>query len=167
MINIILKAKKINNQNFKKFGEVINFNNNKYKYINNGFAKKFDDLAKIKILKNSGKIKFSIFKSKPRKFPLKIEMLERHPMATQLFFPISKYGFIVVVCANRGKPIINKIESFIIPPNTGINYKIGIWHYPLITKYKSNFIVIDLKSLKKNIEIFKFNKQNIILNDAK
>ena len=94
-------------------------------------------------------------------------MLELHPMATQLFFPISKYGFIVVVCANRDKPIINKIESFIIPPNTGINYKIGIWHYPLITKYKSNFIVIDLKSLKKNIEIFKFNKLNIILNDAK
>ena len=82
------------------------------KYINNGFAKKFDDLAKIKILKNSGKVKFSIFKSKPRKFPLKIEMLERHPLATQLFFPISKYGFIVVVCANKDKPSINMIKSF-------------------------------------------------------
>ena len=142
MIDIILKAKKINSQNFKKFGEVINFNKNKYKYINNGFAKKFDNLAKIRILKNSGKVKFSIFKSKPRKFPLKIEMLERHPLSTQLFFPISKYGFIVVVCANKNKPSINKIKSFIIPPHIGINYKIGIWHYPLITKYKSNFIVI-------------------------
>tara|TARA_Y100000590_G_scaffold414194_1_gene510865 strand:+ start:2146 stop:2649 length:504 start_codon:yes stop_codon:yes gene_type:complete len=167
MIDIILKAKKINSQNFKKFGEVINFNKNKYKYINNGFAKKFDNLAKIRILKNSGKVKFSIFISKPRKFPLKIEMLERHPLSTQLFFPISKYGFIVVVCANKNKPSINEIKSFIIPPNIGINYKIGIWHYPLITKYKSNFIVIDSKSLKKNIEIFKFNKQNIILNDAR
>ena len=28
---------------------------------------------------------------------------------------------------------IDKIQSFIIPPKTGINYKPGIWHFPLIS----------------------------------
>ena len=163
----IIKPIKITRLNFAAYGDLISSNNINPMNINAGYAKRFDNLANINTSKNEGKTIISIFSALKRTFPMKIDMMEKHPLGSQAFIPMKETTFLSFVAPPGEKPAIDKIESFIIPPNTGINYKIGIWHYPLITKYKSNFIVIDLKSLKKNIEIFKFNKHNIILNDAK
>ena len=61
-------------------------------------------------------------------------------------------------------PDINKIQAFIIPPKTGINYKPGIWHFPLISTEDINFLVIDRKGKGENLIIHKFEKEKIILN---
>ena len=163
----IIKPIKINKSNFAAFGDVISTNDINPMDINAGYAKRFDNLADLNTSKDGGKTIVSIFSALKRTFPMQIDMMEKHPLGSQAFIPMKETTFLAFVAPPGEFPEINKIQSFIIPPNTGINYKIGIWHYPLITKYKSNFIVIDSKSLKKNIEIFKFNKQNIILNDAK
>ena len=163
----IIKPIEINRSNFAEYGDLISTNNVKPIDINAGYAKRFDNLANLNTLKNEGKTIVSIFSALKRTFPMTINMMEKHPLGSQAFIPMKETTFLSFVAPPGELPEINKIQSFIIPPNTGINYKIGIWHYPLITKYKSNFIVIDSKSLKKNIEIFKFNKQNIILNDAR
>ena len=60
-------------------------------------------------------------------------------------------------------PEINKIQSFIIPPKMGINYKPGIWHFPLISTEDTNFLVIDRKGSGENLTIFKFKKESILL----
>ena len=57
-----------------------------------------------------------------------------------------------------------KIQSFIIPPKTGINYKPGIWHFPLISTEDTNFLVIDRRGGGENLIIHKFEKENIIIN---
>ena len=46
-MNINLIYKKINKINFKKYGDIISINDKNYKEINNGFAYKFDNLAKM------------------------------------------------------------------------------------------------------------------------
>ena len=61
-------------------------------------------------------------------------------------------------------PQIEKIQSFIIPPKMGINYKPGIWHFPLISTEDTNFLVIDRKGKGENLIIHKFEKEKIILN---
>ena len=163
-MNISLKIKNINKNNFKKYGEIISIKDNKYTLINNNFYKKFQDLANIQTSKINGKTQFNIFKSKARSFPMKIDLLEKHPLGTQAFFPINNCNFIVVVAPIKQVPQIDKIEAFLVPKNTGINYKIGIWHYPLISIINSTFIVLDRKGPKKNLEIYKFKKNKIILN---
>ena len=55
------------------------------------------------------------------------------------------------------------IFSGLIPPKTGINYKPGIWHFPLISTEDTNFLVIDRKGKGENLIIHKFEKEKIIL----
>ena len=77
-MTISLNSKRINSFNFQKYGDLITVNNKDYTEINNGYAFKFDDLAEINVSENLGKANISIYKSKPRSFPMKIEMLEKH-----------------------------------------------------------------------------------------
>ena len=51
----------------------------------------------------------------------------------------------------------------IVPPKVGINYKPGIWHFPLISTEDTDFLVIDRKGNGKNLIIHNFNKEEIIL----
>ena len=159
----ILIPKKINKKNFLKYGELISTSSQKYKKINNGNAINYYDLINLDVLEKYGKPKLSLFKVKPRNFPLKIEMLERHPLGSQCFFPLGDCSFIVVVTIPNKIPNINDIKSFIIPPNTGINYKKGVWHYPIISVRKSSFIVIDRKGRNNNLDIYNFKKDQVIL----
>ena len=163
-MSINLITKKINKFDFDKYGEIISIKDKKYIEINNGYAFKFDNLANVEVSNKLGKANISIYKSMPRSFPMKIDMLEKHPLGTQAFFPFENNSYLIIVAPPSNIPLINEIESFIVPPQTGINYKIGVWHYPLISLKESSFLVIDRKGPEKNLDIFKFEDQNIVLN---
>ena len=55
--------------------------------------------------------------------------------------------------------LFDKIKSFIVPPKKGINYKPGIWHFPLITTEDTSFLVIDRKGSGDNLIIHNFDIQ--------
>ena len=159
----IIKAKKITKKNFSKFGQLIDTSKKNPININDGYAKRFDNLINIDASKNRGEAIVSIFKAKKRKFPMKIDMMEKHPLGSQAFIPMKETTFLAFVAPTGEFPEINKIQSFIIPPNTGINYKPGIWHFPLISTEDTNFLVIDRKGNGKNLIIHKFEKEKIVL----
>ena len=160
----IIKPIKINRINFRKFGEIINTNKKRHININNGYAKRFDNLGKINTSMKRGRTIVSIFSAKKRKFPMKIDMMEKHPLGSQAFIPMDDTSFLVFVAPKGKKPNIKNIKSFVVPKQTGINYKPGIWHFPLISKKNMNFLVIDRKGSGENLIIHKFEKENIILN---
>ena len=56
-----------------------------------------------------------------------------------------------------------QIKSFIIPPKIGINYKPGIWHFPLISTEDTDFLVLDRKGSGENLIIHQFKEEEIIL----
>ena len=93
-----------------------------------------------------------------------INMMEKHPLGSQAFIPMKETTFLCFVAPPGETPDISKIQSFIIPPKKGINYKPGIWHFPLISTEYTNFIVIDRKGRGENLIIHKFEKEKIILN---
>ena len=93
-----------------------------------------------------------------------IDMMEKHPLGSQAFVPMKETTFLCFVAPAGNFPEIDKIQPFIIPPKTGINYKAGIWHFPLISTEDTNFVVIDRKGKGENLIIHKFEKENIILN---
>ena len=159
--NII--PKKITKENFSLFGDIISTRDAKPIDINAGYAKRFDDLANINTSKDNGKTIVSIFSAKKRSFPMKIDMMENHPLGSQAFIPMKETTFIVFVAPKGKKPNINKIKSFIVPKQTGVNYKPGIWHFPLISKKNMNFLVIDRKGKGNNLIIHNFKKEKILL----
>jgi len=162
-MKIIIKPKKITSKNFKKFGEVISTKKIKPININNGYAKKFDSLCKINTSLKKGNTIMSIFSARKRKFPMNIKMMEKHPLGSQAFIPMKETKFLVFVAPKGKKPNVKKIESFIIPKQTGINYKPGIWHFPLISIKNMNFLVIDRKGIGNNLAIHNFENEKISL----
>ena len=162
-MEIIIKPIKITKNNFDPYGDVISSDNIKPIDINAGYAKRFDNLANINTLENDGKTIVSIFSALKRNFPMKIDMMEKHPLGSQAFIPMKETTFLCFVAPPGDLPDINKIQSFIIPPKTGINYKPGIWHFPLISTENTSFLVVDRKGNGENLVIHKFNKEKIIL----
>ena len=162
-MKITIKPTKITKKKFSKFGELINTKNKKPISINNGYAKRFHDLGKINTSSKKGNPIISIFSAKKRIFPMKIDMMEKHPLGSQAFIPMEKTTFIVFVAPKGKKPDVNKIKSFIIPKQTGVNYKPGIWHFPLISNKNMNFLVIDRKGRGNNLIIHNFRKEKIFL----
>ena len=85
----VIKAKKITKKNFSKFGQLIDTSKKNPININDGYAKRFDNLINVDTYKKKGKAIVSIFKAKKRKFPMKINMMEKHPLGSQAFIPVS------------------------------------------------------------------------------
>tara|TARA_B100001750_G_C15036101_1_gene364274 strand:- start:66 stop:560 length:495 start_codon:yes stop_codon:yes gene_type:complete len=159
----IIKPIKINRLNFATYGDLISTNDINPMDINEGYAKRFDNLADLDTLKDGGKTIVSIFSALKRTFPMKIDMMEKHPLGSQAFVPMKETTFLSFVAPAGKAPEINKIQSFIIPPKMGVNYKPGIWHFPLISTENTNFLVIDRKGNGENLIIHKFEKDKIFL----
>jgi len=159
----IVKPIKINRSNFVAYGDLISTDDINPMDINAGYAKRFDDLANVDTSIDGGKTIVSIFSALKRTFPMKIDMMEKHPLGSQAFMPMKETTFLSFVAPTGESPEISKIQSFIIPPKTGINYKPGIWHFPLISTEDTNFLVIDRKGDGNNLIIHNFEKEKIIL----
>ena len=159
----IINPKPINKSNFFKYGEVITTEQIKPIKINNGYAQRFDGIANLDTKNQNGETTISIFSALKRTFPMKIDMMEKHPLGSQAFIPMKETTFLCLVAPEGEKPDLNKIESFIIPPGIGINYKPGTWHFPLIATEDMNFLVVDRKGSGNNLVIENLEKENISL----
>ena len=159
----IIKPIKITKANFATYGDLISSDDVKPMDINAGYAKRFNNLANINTSKDRGETIMSIFSALKRTFPMKIDMMEKHPLGSQAFIPMKETTFLAFVAPSGDKPEIEKIKSFIISPGMGINYKPGIWHFPLISTENMNFLIVDRKGDGNNLIIYNFEKENIIL----
>ena len=163
MTDKIIKPVSITKDNFSQFGDVISTKDIKPIEINNGYAKRYDGIANLNTSKDNGETTISIFSALKRTFPMKIDMMEKHPLGSQAFIPMKETTFLAFVAPNGDKPDLNKIEAFIIPPGIGVNYKPGTWHFPLISTEDMNFLVVDRKGPGDNLVIKNLDKENITL----
>ena len=159
----VIKAKNITKKNFSKFGQLIDTSKKNPISINDGYAKRFDNLINIDTSKKKGKAIISIFKAKKRRFPIKIDMMEKHPLGSQAFLPMKETTFLVFVAPKGEKPNLNEVEAFIVPPGIGVNYNPGTWHFPLISTEDMNFLVVDRKGSGDNLVIESLKKEEVIL----
>ena len=163
MTDKIIKPIPITKEKFSRFGDMISTSEIKPIEINNGYAKRYDGIANLNTSKDNGETTISIFSALKRNFPMKIDMMEKHPLGSQAFIPLKETTFLAFVAPNGDKPDLNKIEAFIIPPGIGINYKPGTWHFPLISTEDMNFLVVDRKGSGDNLVIKNLDKENITL----
>ena len=163
MTEKIIKPIPITKENFAKYGDMISTKDIKPLEINNGYAKRYDGIADLNTSIDKGETTISIFSALKRNFPMKIDMMEKHPLGSQAFIPMKETTFLVFVAPKEEKLDLNKIEAFIIPPGVGVNYKPGTWHFPLISTEDMNFLVVDRKGSGDNLVIENLDKENITL----
>ena len=85
--------------------------------------------------------------------------MERHPLGSQAFIPLSGRPYLVVV--GRDKP--ENLEVFLAGPTQGVNYRAGTWHhYSLALEAPSDFLVIDRVGPGENLEEVVLNPQQRI-----
>ena len=155
------QIKNINNQNFKKFGDLISIKEKNYDEINKKTTNSFFDLANIQIEGEDKRSRLNIFEAKQRIFPLQINMLENHPYSSQVFLPFLNTTFLVLVAPIAIKPKLDEIEIFKVSDGDGINFNPKVWHFPLISLDNAKYITIDKKDAQNNIEIYNFDKSEI------
>jgi ureidoglycolate lyase len=155
------QIKNINNQNFKKFGDLISIKEKNYDEINKKTTNSFSDLANIQIEGEDKRSRLNIFEAKKRIFPLQINMLENHPYSSQVFLPFLNTTFLVLVAPIAIKPNLDEIEIFKVSDGDGINFNPKVWHFPLISLDNAKYITIDKKDAQNNIEIYNFDKSEI------
>ena len=144
---------------FERFGTVIDIKNSQPLIINSGTTERFHDLAKIDVEDANGKPLLNIFRGQPRQFPLNIEMMERHPLGSQAFYPIQPHDYLVIVSDCPSKPKPNDIFAFKASGTQGVSYKKNIWHHPLlVTVADHDFVVIDRGGPGDNLEEHFFDK---------
>ena len=163
MTNLIIKPKPITKENFKKFGDMITTANIKPLEINNGYAKRYDGIVKLDTKKDNGESTICIFSALKRSFPMKVDMMEKHPLGSQAFIPMKETIFLSFVAPEGNKPDLTKVEAFIIPKGIGVNYNPGVWHFPLISTENMNFLVIDRKGEGDNLIIHDLENENVTI----
>jgi ureidoglycolate lyase len=138
-----MKVRKLTREAFAEFGDVITTEGAHSFPINDGTTERFHDLAQIDVTEGQGKPLVSLFRSRPRQLPLEVLTVERHPLGSQAFIPLSKNPYLAIV-APRGEFDPHALHAFLVQAGQGVNYAKGVWHHALIALYEvSDFIVID------------------------
>ena len=74
---------------FAPFGQVIEMAGAQHYPINNGMTERFHDLARVELAGANARPLISLFRGKPYALPLSLHLVERHPLGSQAFYPLS------------------------------------------------------------------------------
>ncbi len=161
IINVV--PQQLTAENFAVYGDVISVSESAEHFaINDGHTMRYHDLANVDVAEQQGKTLLNIFRSTPLIFPLPIEMMERHPLGSQAFIPMSNQPYVVVV-APSGELDTRKIEVFLASSKQGVNYHKGTWHhFCLALNEVSDFLVVDRGGKGDNCDVEKLDGSLVI-----
>jgi len=153
-------AKPLTKAAFSSFGDVIAIDDdNQHFPINHGYTTRHHNLAQVDVLGDGAQGIISIFRSTPLSRPVKISMMERHPLGTQAFIPLGNNPYLVVV-APKGELDLSKVEVFFAQSYQGVNYHTGTWHhFCLALDDVSNFLVVDRNGAGNNCDEVTLNDE--------
>ena len=141
----VLTIEPLSSEAFKPFGDVIEARDAVRHFpINDGYAERYHDLARVDVSSGGGHALINIFRAKPRSLPFELRLLERHPLGSQAFVPLSPLPYLVVVAPIAAEPDLKDVRCFQAAPGQGVNYARGTWHHPLIAlQAPCDFLVVD------------------------
>lgn len=136
---------------FAPFGDVVDAAGFAPIVINQGFAERVNGLARIDVSAEGGEVNVSIFTARTRPRPVAVVLMERHPLGSQLFFPLQERPWIAVVCGEPRDP--TSFRAFRASGRQGVNYRRNVWHHPLLVERDDErFLVIDRAGPGTNLE---------------
>ncbi|MGH6931439.1 MAG: ureidoglycolate lyase [Dongiaceae bacterium] len=151
---------------FRPFGDVIETEGAAHHTINDGHAERYHDLANIDCAAEGGRPLVNIFRATPWPAPVRITQMERHPLSSQAFIPLSATPFVVIVAPPGPEPVAGDLQAFITNGKQGVNFQRGTWHHPLLARAPaSDFIVIDRDGPGENCDWVHYENDEILLGE--
>ncbi|HET8897385.1 MAG TPA: ureidoglycolate lyase [Rhodanobacteraceae bacterium] len=100
--------------------------------INQGMGGRSRDLARVDVTADQGRAAISVITCQPEPLPLRLRLMERHPLGSQAFVPLNGQRYVVVVAPAGAPPARDELRAFLCRGDQGINYHRGIWHHPML-----------------------------------
>lgn len=150
-------------EHFAPFGDVIEAAGEPTMMINRDMCGRYHDLATLAFSGDTARPGISLFKAEPRSLPYTLDMMERHPLGSQAFLPMSADPFLVIVAEDRnGQP--DEPKAFLTRPGQGVNYHRGTWHGVLTPLHPPGlFAVVDRIGPGDNLEEHWFEETYMIV----
>ena len=153
-MTITLQPELLTRERFAPYGDVIETSRERSDAMNEARFERFDDLCKIDLI-DDGRIAVSIARCRtPTSLPLRLDMVERHPLGSQAFVPLSRCKMVIVVAPPEESVDASELRAFVTNGKQGINYHRGIWHMPLIAfEAGQEYLIIDRGGAEPNCDM--------------
>lgn len=142
----------LSSEAFAPFGQVIDTRDAQHFPINKGRTERFHDLARVELGGVHPRPLISIFRGQPAALPLELDLVERHPLGSQAFYPLSEASWLVIVAEDDGG-MPTRLRAFRPASGQGVNIAMNVWHgvlTPLLRE--SDFLVVDRGGEGTNLE---------------
>ncbi len=154
MPELTLKPLPLTRERFAPYGDVIETSTDQPNAMNDLRFERFNDLCKVDFDKG-GHPCVSIARCRsPSALPYRINIVERHPLGSQAFVPLTPCQMIVVVAPPLASVEASDLVAFVTNGRQGINYHRGTWHMPLIAfEPGQQFLIIDYIGDEPNCDV--------------
>ena len=160
----------LTSEGFAPFGDVLEVSSEPTMMINQGLCGRHHDLAQLDFMPSDdgeqdnadARAGISLFDAQPRSLPYQLDMMERHPLGSQAFLPMSMTSFLIITAPDAdGQPGVP--VAFESKPGQGINFHRNIWHGVLTPLHEPGlFAVIDRIGAGNNLQEHWFKRPYII-----
>lgn len=151
----IIRAEPLTAETFAPWGEVLETTGEPDRIINDGRCGRWHDRARLDV---EGRTGISIFRSQSVGLPYAFRLVERHPLGSQAFLPMTEHPFLVIVAPDDGgQP--GRPRAFVTAPGQGINLARGAWHGVLTPLADPGlFTVVDRCAEGPNLEEYRWDQ---------
>lgn len=150
-------------ETFAEFGQIISREGAEHYPINKGMTERYHDLARVELGGVHARPLISLFVGQPYVLPMQLAMVERHPLGSQAFYPLSDAPWLVIVAPDEsGLP--GAPRAFRPAPGKGVNIAMNTWHGVLCPLQKpSDYLVVDRGGDGNNLEEHFFDEAWLIV----
>ena len=163
---MVLKAQPIDAESFRRFGDAFDADGAPDMMINDGRCGRYHDRVRLDFDGGravgggafGGRAGISLFRTRAVALPYALTVMERHPLGSQAFIPMSEDPFLVAVAEDDGGSP-GTLHAFLTRPRQGISYLPNTWHAPLMAlKDDALFAVVDRIGPGQNLEEFTYTQ---------
>lgn len=149
---ITLRPEPLTRSRFALYGDVIDASHDNVSAMNEARFERFDDLCQVDVA--GGGVAVSVTRCRtPTSLPLRVDRVERHPLGSQAFVPMTPCRMVIVVAPPGESVDPGDLRAFVTSGRQGINYHRGTWHMPLIAfEAGQEFLIVDRRADTANCE---------------
>ena len=148
-----IRAETLTADAFAPWGEVLETAGAPDRIINEGRCGRWHDRARL----DAAPVGVSLLRSGSVRLPYAFRLVERHPLGSQAFIPMTEHPFLVIVAPDEaGVP--GRPRAFLTAPGQGINLARGAWHGVLTPLADPGlFAVVDRCGEGPNLEEYRWD----------
>ena len=165
MSGLSLSAVPITAERFAPYGDLIYASADSRAAMNDGHFERFSKLARVDADGRHASISIARCRVATG-LPYRFDLVERHPLGSQAFIPMSHFKFFVVVAPAAESVEPEDLTAFVTNGTQGINYRKGVWHMPMIAlETGQEFLIVDCGADGDNCDEHYFSDPLTLLAD--